>query len=685
MSFNLRHVLCFSLLFSCAACATSGLSADGQADLDGDVPPVSLPLGESLLVRADLRVLPGEYLRPALGAAGEVGVILIEGLRGATLDLRGVVLRGAAQDSEPDAGAGRGLVLRDCEGITVLGGRFSGYRVAISIEGCDDVRLDGAWVEPTYGNRLLGSDALPQPDDRLQVETQAGQCWTLDYGAAIAVVDSSRVDVQNCRARGGQNGLVALRSEGCRFLANDFSYLSGWGIALSHCDENLIAGNRCDVVTRRGSPGRSEPDHGATGILLTGGSSDNTIAANSSRRSSAGGRELFSEDNSGQRNRWYANDFSEAAGVAMEIVGATETWFVGNRVRGGQGAGLRIEGSQRLAIVDNEIEGLLGAGIVLEGGRHSVVSGNLLADCDSALEVHPGGSAPGESRDLHVSRNRFEGNILDLVLDRASGLEFASNEFEPGAPPAHLDGLEAEGQPELAAREVWRILADAQGHLPSGRGEHSSLRRASGNPPLVLRRCADWQPPAPFAELPLDPAQRFPYTEEPTLMGPFGPWDPAGEAPRPTQSGGRGLLAGARWQATWFDWDAASDPRGELERWRARRFDPLRRGEIEAWSDPWGGDPEIRASLPETNFGLIASTVIDVSHSGTYVVGEISDDGVRLSIDDEVVLEDWTWHPARQRGGQVELSAGSHRLTLEYFQVDGPAVLGLELAEFSGP
>jgi len=63
----------------------------------------------------------------------------------------------------------------------------------------------------------------------------------------------------------------------------------------------------------------------------------------------------------------------------------------------------------------------------------------------------------------------------------------------------------------------------------------------------------------------------------------------------------------------------------------------------------------------------------------------VSDDGLRLSVDDVPVLEDWTWHAARQRTAMIELAAGSHELLLEYFQVDGPAVLTLELAATPGP
>jgi hypothetical protein len=693
-----RRLYTFSLLtlWLASACASSAPNPGTLAQPNSDVATLRPLLGETLVISADQRLEPGDYLHPA---QGEDGALLLEGLRGVTLDLRGVVLRGTSDNSSPHAGRGLGLVLRKCEDVEILGGTFGGYRVAVSIEDCDDVRLRDTRVEPNFGTRLVGSDVLSHADDGLAVATTAAVRWLEEYGAAIAVVDSSRVEVRGARARGGQNGLVALRSEGCRFIENDFSYLSGWGIALAGCHETLVAANSCDVVTRRGYQGSTESDHGASGILITAGSSDNVVAGNSARGCTAGGRELFAAGEEGQRNRWIANDLSESGCVALDIAGARDSWYVANRIHGGQGVGLRARGAQHLALVENDIEGILGAGIALEGGHRSVVHRNRVADCDRGLDLQPGGLVAEEVRDFRVTDNRFEGNIQDLVLERVAGLELAGNEFDANAPSAHLDGLTLEGASDLSAHEVWSGLADGQGHLPSGRSANSCVRLATSDSPRVLQRIEEWAVTVAWAGLPDSPVQRFPHGGESlgagplaggplglgaTVLGDHGPWDPQGAAPRPESGRARGLLAGVRWSATWFTWETESDPRGELERWRARRFESNRRGEVEVWSDPWGGDSELRSSLRATNFGLMATALINVSRAGEYLLGVVSDDGVRISIDGEVVLEDWTWHSAQQSSSKINLDAGSHTLSLEYFQMDGPAVLTLELTAPSG-
>jgi hypothetical protein len=162
------------------------------------------------------------------------------------------------------------------------------------------------------------------------------------------------------------------------------------------------------------------------------------------------------------------------------------------------------------------------------------------------------------------------------------------------------------------------------------------------------------------------------------LMGDFGPLDP--EMPTVVyQQTPQGPLGDVRWDATWFLWEEGSDPRGDVENWRARRFNPLTRGEVRAWENPWGSDARTRDELPELNYGLIANGSMHITRPGDYILSALSDDGIRLIVDGQVVFEDWTWHPERRSSKKINLSAGSHSIELEYFQLDGTAVLSLDL------
>src|SRR5690606_8475297 len=122
-----------------------------------------------------------------------------------------------------------------------------------------------------------------------------------------------------------------------------------------------------------------------------------------------------------------------------------------------------------------------------------------------------------------------------------------------------------------------------------------------------------------------------------------------------------------------------TDPRGDLDAWRALAFEPLHRDRVTRWIDPWGS-ADVRERVGLRNFGLIATARVMVPETGTYHLSILSDDGARLSVDGDVVYEDWTWHPARRKSATFELKAGRHELRLEYFQLEGEAALALDLA-----
>lgn len=614
---------------------------------------VEPPVGVSLVVESDLILAPGEYLRPTTGTDG---VLVLEGRRGVTVDLRGVWLRGTRVGSTPENGAGCGIVVRGCEDVRVIGGHVSGYRVGLWIENSSGVTVEGLVVDPTLGPRLsnVTHGALDPRTAGAPLER---------FGAAIAIIESSDVEVTGCRARGGANGLIARRSDGCRFADNDFSYLSGFGIVLDGTTKSEVLGNRCDAITR--SQGRGQDDCGSTGLLVTGGSTDNLICGNAARQCCVGGRGI-----GGARNRWMNNDFSGGSAIGLQLVGSEEDWVVGNRIVDGAGAGIEARDTKELALCDNRVESLYGSGLRVEGGERAVISGNRLLDCDGALEVIGAGSGLNH----WIGGNRFRKNIQDLVLEEAVGLEFWKNDFDQVRPLLHLDGLSAEGDKKLEGRAVWDWLKDAEGELPSGRSSHSELRWASPQPPILLARVSGWSGPEGYVNFPSEDGAPGDLT-----LGEYGPWDPESGTTRPDVTQARGVLSGARWKSAWFSWTQASDPRGDIDRWRALRYEATVRTEVRTWNDPWGGSTSVRRDLPTNRFGLMASTTFEVREPGAYVLSTRSDDGVRLMIDGEVVIEDWTWHPAQQALCEIQLDAGSHRIDLEYFQIDGTAVLEVDL------
>ncbi len=69
--------------------------------------------------------------------------------------------------------------------------------------------------------------------------------------------------------------------------------------------------------------------------------------------------------------------------------------------------------------------------------------------------------------------------------------------------------------------------------------------------------------------------------------------------------------------------------------------------------------------------------------SGKFQLHTISNDGVRLWIDDRLVIDNWTEHATTEDSASLDLDAGrDHRLRLEYFYAGGQAVMKLL---WSGP
>jgi hypothetical protein len=64
--------------------------------------------------------------------------------------------------------------------------------------------------------------------------------------------------------------------------------------------------------------------------------------------------------------------------------------------------------------------------------------------------------------------------------------------------------------------------------------------------------------------------------------------------------------------------------------------------------------------------------------SGEYSIHTVSNDGVRLRLDDRLLIEDWTDHGAKEDTARVTLEAGrAYRLTLEYFYNGGQGTMKL--------
>lgn len=91
----------------------------------------------------------------------------------------------------------------------------------------------------------------------------------------------------------------------------------------------------------------------------------------------------------------------------------------------------------------------------------------------------------------------------------------------------------------------------------------------------------------------------------------------------------------------------------------------------------WGrGSPD--AKVESDGFSVRWTGFVEAKHSETYTFYTIGDDGIRLYVDNKLVVNDWSIHGARERSGTISLKAGqSYPIKLEYYDSSRGAVAKL--------
>ena len=71
------------------------------------------------------------------------------------------------------------------------------------------------------------------------------------------------------------------------------------------------------------------------------------------------------------------------------------------------------------------------------------------------------------------------------------------------------------------------------------------------------------------------------------------------------------------------------------------------------------------------------ATTVYRFREGRYKFVTVSDDGVRVYVDDELIIDNWTHHAATTDARTVRLS-GEHRVTVRYCQDGGGSAFSLD-------
>jgi hexosaminidase len=97
-------------------------------------------------------------------------------------------------------------------------------------------------------------------------------------------------------------------------------------------------------------------------------------------------------------------------------------------------------------------------------------------------------------------------------------------------------------------------------------------------------------------------------------------------------------------------------------------------------SEGVAADVEIQGFAREENFGLVFNGYVFVPVDGIYTFFLSSDDGSRLLIGDEMVVDHDGLHGTSEKSGMIGLAAGYHPITVQFFQTGGGQSLHLGFA-----
>lgn len=98
----------------------------------------------------------------------------------------------------------------------------------------------------------------------------------------------------------------------------------------------------------------------------------------------------------------------------------------------------------------------------------------------------------------------------------------------------------------------------------------------------------------------------------------------------------------------------------------------------------WGTSAPPGAGVAADNYSVRWSGQVRAAYSQTYTFFTRSDDGVRLWVNGQKVIDNWTQHAAVENSGTVTLAAGQkYAIKLEYYEASGSAVAQLSWSSSS--
>ncbi len=377
----------------------------------------------------------------------------------------------------------------------------------------------------------------------------------------------------------------------------------------------------------------------------------------------------------GQDNRIVGNDF-EGDGLAIRL------WWNAIEPSDWGYPKHRDTRSRGYAISDNRFLGSRVA-LAIESTQRTVLLRNQYFGVDTLFRTS--GDTAGFRRDAR----RSGGRAMPLAAWQPRRRDPAAptplvGAIDPPAPPGVRRGrgtirIDEWGPYDWAAPRLWPSrLADSavlRGPVayqvvgPGGEWRLTSARGATLSKPAG--RVGDTVVVTPATGPVVDYDLEFEHQGE-AVTAPDGA---AGRAGDPYRFRLRRFAAPFDWRVNVFAWDSVSDPRKPGDGFRAALATAavaVRRDSVLDWVWSRSRLP----SVPDRQFLVVAEGTVELPKNGNYELIAISDDGIRVWVDDRLVIDRWTPHESAL--DRVDLKPGKRKVRVEYYQVDGWVELRVE-------
>lgn len=677
--------------------------------LVGAEAPQGVALTPGMVIDHSVTVKPGTYRLPS--ASVDAPAITVRG-ENVSMDLTGVTIEGGEPYADPDGYTGNGILIDSASNVTITGGAVRGYKVGIRAKMSPKLHITGADVSYNWKPRLWSGIEKESLLDWMSFHQNEKDEW-LRYGAGMYLTDCDGCEIDNSRGVQGSNGLLMTRVTHTKVWNNTFSWNSALGLGMYRASDNTVMHNRFDWDVRGYSQGFYFRGQDSSAILMYEQSHRNTFAFNSATHGGDGlfiwaGQTTMDTGQGGVNDNIFDNnDFSHAVANGIEAT-FSRNRFIGNRVDDcwhGVWGGYSYD----TVFQDNSFIGSTD-GMAIEHGQNIGIYNNTFKNNDVAIRLWANASQDPSwvyakardtrSRDYKIYGNTFDQNKLEISTLRTDTVDMRKDGVVPSSPRVAPmpNGMNAK-LADVARRGRATIIVDEWGPYdyqspklwpvgkpydrplklrvfgPEGKWTMKSIRGGTASPSSGV--IPAWTAAQPGGELTVTPTGVG--TDVEVVLEYVG-----GEvvAPRGQRTGAgqpylfsyRLLDPATHWNVRAWAFDEASDPitapaafAAKLKTVPTKAFTPARIDYIS------GGIliPGIEG-LPRDRFALIADGTVTLP-SGNYSLDVISDDGIKVWIDGNLVIDKWSVHESEL--DQVKLAGGAHRIRVQYFEQTGWAEL----------